>query len=116
MVQLKNQLKGKYAESSRKLSDLHQKHEETSQRLLTAESELKESRQVATSALVEAKAKEVQKKISDNLVAETKSQLATLLQENDRLKVELVSVKSEAERSKTGLDSFKTRFAKLSES
>ena len=119
MVQLKNyniQLKGKYEETSRELSHLHQKYEEISQRLFTAEAELKESRQLASSALVEVKTKEAEKKLSDQLCAETKSQLAMLVQENDRLKADLASVKAEAEGLKTAFDSHKARFAKLSES
>lgn len=119
MAQLKvwnNKLKDKYAETSQKLSDLREKHDDISKRLLVTESELKDSRQTASSALIEVKAKEAEKKLSDNLCAETKSQLATLVQDNDRLKSELASVKAEAERLKSGLEKYRLRLEQFSQS
>lgn len=67
-----NKLKDKYAETSQKLSYLREKYKDIFKRLLAAESELKETRQTASSALVEVKAKEPEKKLSDNICAETK--------------------------------------------
>ena len=119
MAQLKNwnnKLKDKYAEASQRLSDLREKHDNISKRLLVAESELKDSRQTASSALVEAKTKEAEKKLSDNLCAETKSQLATLVEHNDRLKSELASVKAEAERLKSGLQAYRLHLEQFSQS
>ena len=95
---------------------MREKHEDISKRLLTAESELKETRQTASSALAEVKAKEVEKELSDNICAEAKSQLATLVQDNDRLKSELASVKAEAERLKSGLEKYRPRLEQFSQS
>jgi SMC interacting uncharacterized protein involved in chromosome segregation len=119
VAQLKNwnnQLKDKYSETSQTLSDLRQKHDDISKRLLAAESEAKESRQTASSALIEIKTKEAEKKLLENLCADTKAQLATLVQDNDRLKSELASVKVEAERLKSSLDTYRGRLAQFSES
>jgi hypothetical protein len=108
------QFKDKDLQTSRGLSCLFQEYQETSRRLLSAETELKEWRRIATSALVDVKGSE--KQLSDNLCAEMASQFAMLVQENDHLQVDLTSAKAEADRLKGTFDLHKTRFAKLSES
>ena len=109
MLQLQNwnnQLQDKNTEMSRKLSDLLQKQ-------VTAELELKDSRQIATSAMIEVKTKEAEKKLLENLSTETKAHLAKLVQDNDCLKTELALAKAEVQRLK---DSCKTRLSQFSES
>jgi len=104
----KEQLDHVYVQKSQELVLLSQKYEIISEELKSKATEVNETRREMSMVRDELKERELEKTSLHNLNAELKEQLAVLKLNDSRLKEEL-------ERSKSGLETSRTRLAQLSE-